>query len=74
VTLKLEVGGRPPGFGHCGKTEGWAKGFSLMPLALQQGTPTVLEKSSVAELPLNLTWDIYAFSGSFAALRMTGRF
>jgi hypothetical protein len=32
------------------------------------------EKSSIAELPLKLTWDIYAFSGSFAALRMTARF
>jgi hypothetical protein len=28
-----------------------------------------LEKSSVAELPLNLTWNIYAFSGSFKAQR-----
>jgi hypothetical protein len=25
------------------------------------------EKSSVAELPFNLTWNIYAFSGSFAS-------
>jgi hypothetical protein len=33
------------------------------------------EKSSVAELPLNLTWNIYAFSGSFASLDwMTARF
>jgi hypothetical protein len=36
------------------------------------------EKSSVAELPLNLTWNIYAFSGSFRrkgrAFRMTARF
>jgi hypothetical protein len=31
-------------------------------------------KSSIAELPLNLTWSIYAFLGSFAALRMTARF
>jgi hypothetical protein len=27
----------------------------------------VAGKSSVAELPLNLTWNIYAFSGSFGA-------
>jgi hypothetical protein len=26
-------------------------------------------KSSLAELPLNLTWNIYAFSGSFQAQR-----
>jgi hypothetical protein len=36
------------------------------------------EKSSVAELPLNLTWNIDAFSGSFRrkerAFRMTTRF
>jgi hypothetical protein len=25
----------------------------------------LLEKSSVAELPLNLTWNIYTFSGCF---------
>jgi hypothetical protein len=31
----------------------------------------VAGKSSVAELPLNLTWNTYAFSGSF---RMTARF
>jgi hypothetical protein len=35
-------------------------------------------KSSIAELPLNLTWNIYAFSGSFRrkerAFRMTARF
>jgi hypothetical protein len=49
---------------------------------LQQGTPALhliyvsfgcernrlwLEKSSIAELPLNLTLNIYAFSGSFQA-------
>jgi hypothetical protein len=34
-----------------------------------------LQKSSAAELPLNLAWNIYAFSGSFAALDwMTARF
>jgi hypothetical protein len=36
--------------------------------------PLWLEKSSLAELPLNLTWNIYAFPGSFASLRMTARF
>jgi hypothetical protein len=29
----------------------------------------VAGKSGVAELPLNLTWNIYAFSGSFKAQR-----
>jgi hypothetical protein len=39
---------------------------------------SALQKSSVAELPLNLTWNIYAFSGSFSrkerGFRMTARF
>jgi hypothetical protein len=38
----------------------------------------VAGKSGVAELPLNLTWNTYAFSGSFRrkerAFRMTARF
>jgi hypothetical protein len=52
-----------------------------MSLTLQQRTPTMrliytscallasawCWKSSVAKLPLNLTWNIYAFSGSFGA-------
>jgi hypothetical protein len=53
-----------------------------MSLTLQQRTPGrafdlyelraaslwfVAGKSSVAELPLNLTWNTYAFSGSFGA-------
>ena len=33
-----------------------------------------LQKSSIAELPMDLTWKIYTFSGSFAPLRMTARF
>jgi hypothetical protein len=54
-----------------------------MSLTLQQGTVRAFDlyelrasrnwllaaKSSVAELPLNLTWNIYAFSGSFQAQR-----
>jgi hypothetical protein len=55
-----------------------------MSLTLQQRTPAVrviytscgllasgwvAGKSSVAELPLNLTWNIYAFSGFFKAQR-----
>jgi hypothetical protein len=28
---------------------------------------TLQQKSSIAELPLNLAWNIQAFSGSFAA-------
>ena len=62
-----------------------AEAKALMPLTLQsfdlyeiQAVISWPQKSSVAELPLTLTWNIYAFSGSFRrkerAFRMTARY